>query len=436
MLGSGGGFESTYLLDPKDPLFKEIGIRFIELYTKLYGESNFYLADSFNEIEPPVSKEHKNEELSDYGKIIYETIDEAAPGATWVMQGWLFGNDKEFWTKEATKSFLNKVPNDRLIIQDYANDRYKVWENQEAFYGKQWTYGYVHNYGGSNPVYGDLNFYNQELKSLLGRSNKGNLVGYGVMPEGLNNNSVVYEYIYDLPWAQGQEPVKNWLKTYLNARYGKTPKPVFKAWKLLIESVYSTKYWETRWWDSRAGAYLFFKRPTLKISTFKASPGNKEKLKQAIDILEIQSKNFDKNSLFFYDLLEASRQYYTLSIDELLVACVKAYNDKNIEKADALYNDIQKKALELDNMLSGQPLNNLNYWLTSSWDYGESTEVSKIYLKNAKMLITMWGGNDHLNDYASKSWQGMYKEFYWYQGGKCFCKHLEYLQLIINLSTN
>ncbi|MFV8325862.1 alpha-N-acetylglucosaminidase [Flavobacterium sp. ZS1P14] len=411
---SGGGFESTYLLDPKDPLFKEIGKRFIAIYTELYGPSDFYLADSFNEITPPVSKEHKYEELSDYGSAIYETIEAAAPGAVWVLQGWLFGDKKEFWNKEAVKSFLSKVPNDRMIIQDYANDRYKVWENQEAFYGKQWTYGYVHNYGGSNPVYGDLNFYRNELTSVLNHSDKGNLVGYGAMPEGLNNNSIVYEYIYDLPWTQGKEPVNDWLKKYLNARYKGVPSDaVFQAWKLIIESVYSTKYWETRWWDDRAGAYLFFKRPTLKITAFKGNPGDKDKLKQALDLLKKESKNYDKNNLYAYDLLDISRHYYSLCIDDLLMECVKAYELKEITKADKLYNNIEQQSAAIDAMLSGQPLNNLNYWLKSAWNYGTTTATSKLYLKNAKMLITLWGGEGHLNDYASRSWQGMYQEFYW-----------------------
>ncbi|MFG4004187.1 alpha-N-acetylglucosaminidase [Flavobacterium aquidurense] len=411
---SGGGFASTYLLDSKDPLFKEIGKRFIEMYTKVYGHSDFYLADSFNEITPPVSEEHKYEELSDYGKTIFETINEASPGATWVMQGWLFGDNKEFWTKEATSAFLSKVPNDRLMIQDYANDRYKVWENQEAFYGKQWTYGYVHNYGGSNPVYGDLNFYRNELTSLLKNPNKGNVAGYGAMPEGLNNNSIVYEYIYDLPWTQGKEPVKDWLKNYLKARYGKNiSNSVFESWQLLIESVYSTKYWETRWWNDRAGAYLFFKRPTLKITEFKGNPGDKEKLKQALDILQLESKNFDKNSLYNYDLLDVSRHYYSLCIDDLLIECVKAYQQKDLKKADTLYKEIEKQALAIDKILSGQPLNDLSYWLQSAWDYGSNAEVSKLYVKNAKTLITLWGGEGHLNDYASRSWRGMYAEFYW-----------------------
>jgi len=411
---SGGGFASTFLLDSKDPLFKEIGKRFIEIYTKVYGKSGFYLADSFNEITPPVSEANKYEELSNYGSAIYETINEAAPGAVWVMQGWLFGDNKEFWTKEATKAFLSKVPNDRLIVQDYANDRYKVWENQEAFYGKQWTYGYVHNYGGSNPVYGDLNFYKNELTSLLKNANKGNIVGYGVMPEGLNNNSIVYEYIYDLAWNQGEEPINDWLTKYLNARYGqKTSASVFQAWQLLLESVYSTKYWETRWWNDRAGAYLFFKRPTATITEFKGNPGDKEKLKQALDILTKEAKKYDKKNFIQYDLIDATRHYYSLCIDEDLIECVKAYQQKDITKGDLLFKKIEKQALDIDNIMIGQPLNSLDNWVKTASAYGSSSAESKLYVKNAKTLITLWGGEGHLNDYASRSWRGMYRGFYW-----------------------
>ncbi len=411
---SGGGFASTFLLDSKDPLFKKIGKRFIEIYTKMYGKSNFYLADSFNEIEPPVSEHNKYEELSNYGSAVYETINEAAPGATWVMQGWLFGDNKEFWTKEATSAFLSKVPNDKVMVQDYANDRYKVWDNQEAFYGKQWTYGYVHNYGGSNPVYGDLNFYKNELTSLLKNPHRGNVVGYGAMPEGLNNNSIVYEYIYDLPWTKGEQPINDWLTTYLNARYGQTTsKPVFQAWELLLESVYNVKYWETRWWNDRAGAYLLFKRPTATIAEFKGNPGDKKKLKEAFDILAKEAKKYDKKNFIQYDLIDVTRHYYSLCIDEDLIECVKAYQQKDIAKGDLLFKKIEKQVLDIDAVMSGQPLNSLDQWVKSASDYASSPEVSSLYIKNAKTLITLWGGEGHLNDYASRSWKGMYKGFYW-----------------------
>jgi alpha-N-acetylglucosaminidase len=63
--------------------------------------------------------------------------------------------------------------------------------------------------------------------------------------------------------------------------------------------------------------------------------------------------------------------------------------------------------------MSGQPLNSLSNWVKSASDYGSSPDESKLYIKNAKTLITLWGGEGHLNDYASRSWRGMYKEFYW-----------------------
>ena len=53
----------TYFLDPKDPLFKIISGLFIKKYTEVYGKCDYFLADAFNEMDPPVSKENKNKEL-------------------------------------------------------------------------------------------------------------------------------------------------------------------------------------------------------------------------------------------------------------------------------------------------------------------------------------------------------------------------------------
>jgi alpha-N-acetylglucosaminidase len=203
------------------------------------------------------------------------------------------------------------------------------------------------------------------------------------------------------------------LAYYLNARYGQTSKPVFQAWELLLESVYNIKYWETRWWNDRAGAYLLFKRPTATITEFKGNPGDKKKLKEALDILTKEAKKYDKKNFINYDLIDASRHYYSLCIDEDLIECVKAYQKKDILKGDQLFKKIEKQALDIDKMMSRQPLNSLDQWVKSASDYGDSPEVSKLYVKNAKTLITLWGGEGHLNDYASRSWNGMYKGFYW-----------------------
>src|SRR5581483_3612749 len=54
---SGPGFHETYWLDPGDPLFPRLAGRFLQLYDQTYGAGTYYLADSFNEMTPPVAED-------------------------------------------------------------------------------------------------------------------------------------------------------------------------------------------------------------------------------------------------------------------------------------------------------------------------------------------------------------------------------------------
>src|SRR5256885_9985193 len=47
------GFDDTYILDPEDSMFAEIGKRFLSKQTQLFGTDHLYSADTFNENEPP-----------------------------------------------------------------------------------------------------------------------------------------------------------------------------------------------------------------------------------------------------------------------------------------------------------------------------------------------------------------------------------------------
>ncbi len=405
------GFEGTYMLDPKDPLFLTIGKRFIELYQEMYGDASFYLADSFNEMKPPVTPANKQSLLAEYGEAVYKSIQQGDSSATWVMQGWLFGNDSVFWDTTSIQSFLSKVPPSKMIIQDFGNDRYPgIWKRTKAYGGKQWTYGYVHNYGGSNPVYGDFDFYNEEVTGLLNNTDKRNLVGYGVLPEGLNNNSVVYEYIYDLSWSPEGIAWKDWIRQYSMDRYGYISDNILTSWDLLKESVFQTRYWTPRWWNG-GGAYLLFKRPTANIVDFKGYPGDNQKLRNAVQRLLKDTGHNKPGTLLIYDLVEFTRHYMSMHIDSLLIDATKAYKAGNLSQGDALADKSFFIAEKLDTLIGVQEFNVLDYWLEGASRYGDNKQESALYVQNARTQITIWGG-DNLKDYASKSWQGMYRGFY------------------------
>ncbi len=431
------GFHETYWLDPADPLFARLAGRFIALYTETYGAGQYYLADSFNEMLPPISADGsdaakasygdstantkaiaevdpavKADRLAAYGQALYDSIRQARPDAVWVMQGWLFGADKVFWTSDAIGAFLSKVPDDKLMVLDIGNDRYPdVWTRADAFKGKTWIYGYVHNYGGSNPVYGDLDFYRSDIKAITTSDKTGNLAGFGVFPEGLHNNSVVYEYLYDLAWGNGEASTADWLQTYTRARYGRTSPALMQAWGDLQKAVYQTRYWTPRWWKSRAGAYLFFKRPNIEALDFPPVPGDLPLLKQAVTEFLALGQAYGHSQLFCNDAIDATRHLVSITLDQHIQSAIKAYQTGDLKAGDADVAKLTALATQLDALL-GYQQETLSSWIDDARAYGDTPAESASYVENAKAQITVWGGKGNLNDYASKAWQGMYKSFY------------------------
>jgi len=432
-------FPGTYWLDPADPLFARLAARFLSLYGATYGDGDYYLADSFNETLPPltddgsdvrdahygdatanrgdaaapaISPEQRDARLARYGRAIYDSIRQSRPDATWVMQGWLFGADRTFWSAEAVKAFLSGVPDDRLMVLDIGNDRYPdVWTRAQAFHGKSWVYGYVHNYGGSNPVYGDLDFYQRDLKALTERGDTGNLSGFGVFPEGLHSTSAVYEYLYDLAWGSLDMPPADWLPGYLAARYGRVTPALIEGWSDLIAGCLRTRYWTPRWWRGEAGAYLLFKRPRVELAEFEGHPGDHAALDRAVRRLAGLAAAYPDGSLLQYDLIDATRHLAGIEIDTLLQRTLTAYGKADLAAGDRARRQAATLVTAIDTLIGTQQ-ETLASWTADAAAAAGTTAEARDFVHQARLQVTVWGGSGGLHDYASKAWQGLYSDFY------------------------
>lgn len=438
------GFPGTYWLDPSDPLFARIAGRFIALYNATYGPGQYYLLDAFNEMVPPIAedgsdaraatygdaiantaatraaalpKNVRDARLAAYGERLYRSITATAPDATWVMQGWLFGADKAFWTPDAITAFLSRVPDERMLILDIGNDRYPgIWQSSGAFDGKRWVYGYVHNYGGSNPVYGDPAFYRADLGSVLRTPAHGAMAGFGMFPEGLHSNSLAYDYAYDLAWGEldadgSARPLNAWLADYLRARYGRSSPELIAAWDKVIAGTYATRYWSPRWWQDRAGAYLLFKPPTLAGADYPAAPADPATLREGIDALLAQAPRFAGEPLYMYDLIDFTRHYASLRIDDRLKRAIAAYKAGDVPGGDRAAAEVARLANRVD-ALTGNQQETLGSWIADARAYGDTPAEKARFAQEAKAIVTVWGGKGHLSDYASRAWQGLYAGYY------------------------
>jgi alpha-N-acetylglucosaminidase len=435
---AGGGFHETYWLDPGDPLFARLSARFLALYTQTYGPGTYYLADSFNEMRPPVADDGtgggnagfgdggaskaaaaaaidpalKARRLAAYGRSIHAAFHEAQPDAVWVMQGWLFGADPQFWDEAAIAAFFSQVPEGGVMVLDIGNDRYPdVWRRARAFAGKPWVFGYVHNYGASNPVYGDLDGYRRDLAAVLADPQAGRLAGFGMFPEGLDNNSIVYEEAYDLAWGAGGPSLAAWLSGYARSRYGRTTPELDAALRQLAQAAYSTRYWTPRWWNGRAGAYLFCKRPTATITEFAGPPGDRAKLAAALAELARLAPAFAGEPLFVHDLVDFTGHLVSEEIDRRLQAAVAAYQRGDLAAGDRARRKVEDLATALDRLLGAQS-DTLATWIDAARAYADNPADARAYVLNAKAQVTVWGGDGSLADYASKMWQGLYRDYY------------------------
>mmetsp|Transcript_24619 Transcript_24619/g.58133 ORF Transcript_24619/g.58133 Transcript_24619/m.58133 type:complete len:216 (-) Transcript_24619:25-672(-) len=67
---------------------------------------------------------------------------------------------------------------------------------------------------------------------------------------------------------------------------------------------------------------------------------------------------------------------------------------------------------ELDTVLSSNKHFLLGKWLHSARSWAADDSPADFYERNARDLVTVWGNNGVLNDYASKMWGGLCRTYY------------------------
>lgn len=385
------------MLMPGHPLFATITKMFIEEWKKEFGEADYFLVDSFNELELPKTDKPITELLAEYGAFTYNAIKDASLGATWVIQGWMFGYQRHQWPPENVKALFSKVPDDKVLILDYANDYANSWEPVNGFNGKQWVYGFVPNMGGKTPFTGDLNLYATGAATTLASLKKNNLIGFSISGEGLENNNVIYELLADVAWSKDSINLHNWLRKYSLNRYGAYPESLITSWNLLRKSAYSH----------------LIDHPQFNWQTGTYKPGRVNKDSSFIKSVAyfIDCKNyFKKNKNYISDLTERVALALGIKAELLFWNASKAYDNKNVKEGDKLTEEGLQVLTEMDKLLASHPLLRLDRWLSFAEETAKGTGLKDFYIADAKRIVTIWG--PPVNDYSCRVWSGLIADFY------------------------
>jgi len=409
----------SLILDPnQSDLYKEIGARFIREYKHEFGPAEYYLADTFNEMKVPVGTE-PDADLARFARSVYESILAGDSNAKWVMQGWLFRSDPRFWSNRSIAAFLSSVPNERVVILDFANDSNadkkgvgptedNGWNDHAAFFGKQWINGMILTFGGNNNVKGNLPLIASQPAQALASPKKGSLIGLGMDPEGIENNEVVYELMTDMGWSETQIDLDRWIPAYCRARYGGCPTAMTEAWRLLLASAYS---WHPatnspHYWNSR---HAWQSRPRLDPVAYGVD--TTLQFHQAVNRFLDAAGDLRANVLYGNDLIELVAQSIGGRVDAQLRKACEAHKAGQIQTRDQCAKLAIDMLLRIDALMNLRMDRRLETWVDAAQSWARSPDEKSYYDRDSRRLITFWGWPD-LNDYGSRVWSGLIRDYY------------------------
>ena len=401
-------FPEVSILDPEEELFTEIGKMFIQEQTELYGTDHFYSADTFNENTPPTND---STYLAQMSAKVYSAMQDVDPDAVWVMQGWLFYHERDFWGEPEIKALLGAIPDDRMIILDLWSERHPVWKRTNAYYGKPWIWCMLHNFGQNINMSGNATSVANDPANALVDPNAGNMSGIGLTMEGIGQNPMVYALMLENVWRD--KPIDNdeFIKSYLTQRYGSCPENAYKAWQIIMASAYENTV------NNGGQESIITGRPNFKVNpggtTNTKAHYHKADLIKAWQLLISCTEELGASDGFRYDLVDVTRQVLADYASILQQNVASMYLSCDLTGFNTTSDEFLDLIDDMDKLLGTRSEFLLGKWLADARSIGHTQQEKDIYEHNARNQITLWGNKDcRIRDYACKHWNGMMSGFY------------------------
>ncbi|MGO9087229.1 MAG: alpha-N-acetylglucosaminidase [Terriglobales bacterium] len=392
--GAWGGFRRPTILLSSDPLFARLASIYYEEMRKLYGPARFFGGDLFHE-----GGQSAGLDVASLARGVQTSMLQENSEAVWVLQGWQ-GNPR--------KELLDGLLRDRILVLNLESDN---WEKRRGFDGSPWVWGIINNFGENTGMFGDLRQIAVEpIRARNGPYGR-TLVGIGALMEGVNNNPVVYDLLFEMAWRDVPVDVQQWLREYVKYRYGQTTPELESAWQLLAETVYSA---------NNGQQSIFCARPSLQVkgvSTWGTTriAYDPAKLEEAARKFLAAGGQLSGNDAYQVDAVDIVRQVLDnrgLTLYRQMVSQYEAGDGPSFQRtANAFLQLIRDQ----DTLLATRKEFLLGNWLAAARAMGHTEAERTLCEKNARMQITYWGPDDpaaDARDYASKEWSGLLQDYY------------------------
>lgn len=222
-----GGFQRPDFLLPEDTLFARMAGIYYQEMKRLYGpDLHYFGGDPFH--EGGISK---GVDVTASAREIQHVMQQYYPGSSWVLQG---------WQENPSGELLRGLDKSKTLVIELFGENTNNWERRKGYENTPFVWSNVHNFGEKTGLYGKLQRMANEVDRARNSQYGHLMTGIGIIPEGIDNNPVLYDLMLELGWRQGLVDVKKWIGHYTAYRYGQTDAVVDSAWQILLQTVYSS----------------------------------------------------------------------------------------------------------------------------------------------------------------------------------------------------
>lgn len=257
-----------------------------------------------------------------------------------------------------------------------------------------------------------------------------NLVGFGLTPEGLEGNEIMYNLLLDQAWSKNPIDTKNYFHNWITTRYGASgvslPKGIYEAWEVLRPTVFNNTNLvanavpksifelvpNTSNLVNRTGHH-----PTL----LNYDPAVVVKAWNLLYKAGIQEPGLFSNPAYQYDLVDWTRQVMGNAFIPLYQQLIATYMTTGQPSRNSTLKSQGEKLTQLLSTLDAVLATNENFQL-STWiqaaratvnpsDPNRATTADFLEYQ-ARNQVTLWGPTGQISDYASRSWSGLVATYY------------------------
>ena len=389
---------------------EEFATQYYAAFERLFGDvckTHYYAIDPFHEGGVPSGVTNAKNSVQS----MWNALQAYDKDAIWVCQ---------HWQDNPTPILTHTIPRGRLIILDLHGDNLAdtscsghhttaMGENHD------WIWGQVSNFGGNVGLFGRMDrliscFYEARYNAATNK-----LVGIGALPEGIENNAMLYDLLYALPWTTTDYTRESWLKDYAFMRYGVRSAEMESVWLKLGEDIYNSPN------NPQQGTTesVFLMRPALQPGTVSSWANSTwywdfMELRKALSTMLKACDALKDNDNFRYDLVDFMRQ----ALADLGKQTLDSINSASGAERANLANRFLELILDQDRLLGTRTEFRLGRWTEMARNLGTTDAEKALYEKNARMLLTTWGDRAQcerggLHDYANREWNGLLSSYYY-----------------------